>query len=372
VPNRPSAVDSIAPALVRTKQLLLQPFRFGLWARLAVVAIITGEAGGAGGGGFSNLGSVINSRSGKHFVAAAQFLDDPNWDQMQPYLIWIVLGSVLLLAVLFLWIYSDCVYRFILLDSVLTGQCRLIEGWRRWKLAGRRYLLWVIAFGFTSLVLFTAIVGVPALLAYRAAWFEKPEQHLLGLVSCGLLLLLVLFLVIAALAIVDLFARDFLIPVMALEGVGVMDGWERLMEVMNAEKGAFALYVFMKIVLNIARGFIFAIVNLFVILILLIPLAILGVAAFFIGQSAGMTMDEPSTALLLIAFGLLILAGILYVIGFVYSPGLVFFQAYTLLFFGARYEPLRSRMYPAAPTPAPPAASVFPNDMFTPPEPSAV
>jgi hypothetical protein len=372
VPNRPSAVDSINPALLRTKQLLLQPFRFGLWARLAVVAIITGETGSGGGGGLSNLGSVINNRGEKRFAAAAHFLSDPDWSQVQPYLPWIVLGFLLLAAVLFLWIYSDCVYRFILLDSVLTGDCRLIEGWRRWKHAGRRYLLWVIAFGFTSLVVFAAIVGVPLLLAFRAGWFEKPDQHLLGLVCGGLLFVLALLVTVAALAIIDLFARDFLIPVMAFEDVGVVDGWERLMGMMGPEKGAYALYVLMKIVLNVASGFIFAVVNLLVILVLLIPLAILGVAAFFIGQSAGMTLDDPSTMLLLIAFGLLILAGILYVIGFVYSPGLVFFQAYALLFFGARYEPLRSRMYPAPPTPAPPAAPVFPNDMFTPPEPSAV
>jgi len=56
VPNRLSAIESISPAFARTKQLLFQPFRFGLWARLAVVAVITGEAGVGGGGG----GSIPN------------------------------------------------------------------------------------------------------------------------------------------------------------------------------------------------------------------------------------------------------------------------------------------------------------------------
>ncbi|HMD38463.1 MAG TPA: hypothetical protein VKH15_04230 [Candidatus Acidoferrum sp.] len=369
MPNRASAVDSIAPAFLRTKQLLLQPFRLGLWARFAVVAIITGEAGGTGGG-FSNLGSLANNRGGKRFAAAARFLDDPSWNHIQPYLFWIVLGFVLLVAVLLLWIYSDCVYRFILLDSVLTGKCRLVESWRRWKYAGRRYLLWVIAFGFSSLVVFAGVVGVPALLAYRAGWFEKPDQHLLGLVLGGLLFVLVLIVVLAALAIINLLARDFLIPVMAFEDVGAMEGWERLMTIVSAEKGAYALYVLMKIVLNVASGIIFGIANFIVILILLIPLGIIGVAVFFIGRGAGLTLDDPSTVLLLIALGLLAFAGILYVIGFVYSPGLVFFQSYTLLFFGARYEPLRTRMYPTTPPPPTPAPLVPPGDPFPPPEPS--
>jgi hypothetical protein len=371
VPNHASAVDSITPALTRTKQLLLEPFRFGLWARLAVVAIITGEAGGGGGGSFSNLGSIIGNRGGKKLAAALHFLNDPRWEQIQPYLFWIVLGFVALAAVLLLWIYSDCVYRFILLDSVLTGKCQLIEGWRRWKYAGRRYLVWVIAFGFGSLVAFAAVAGVPALLAYRAGWFEKPEQHLLGLIGGGLLFVFVLLVVVAALAIIDLFGRDFLIPIMAFEDVGALEGWERLIDLMSAEKGAYALYVLMKIVLNVASGFIFAIVNFIVFLILLIPLGALGVAAFFIGKGAGMTLDNPSTILLLIAFGLLAFAGVLYVMGLVYSPALVFFQSYTLVFFGTRYAPLASRMYPAATpvatTPLNPAAGPLP-----PPEPSAI
>jgi hypothetical protein len=369
VPNHASAVDSITPALTRTKQLLLEPFRFGLWARLAVVAIITGEASGGGGGGFSNLGSIINSRGGKK-LAAAQFFDGSGWEQVQPYLFWIVFGFVALAAVLLLWIYSDCVYRFILLDSVLTGKCQLVEGWRRWKYAGRRYLVWAIAFGFSSLVAFAVVAGVPALLAYRAGWFEKPDRHLLGLIGGGLLFVLVLLVVIAALAAIDLFARDFLIPIMAFEEVGALEGWDRLIDMMGAEKGAYALYVLMKIVLNVASGFLFAIVNFIVFLILLIPLGILGVAAFLIGRGAGLTLDDPSTILLLIAFGLLVFAGVLYVMGFVYSPALVFFQSYTLVFFGTRYAPLASRMYPAAtptaPTSLTPAAGPLP-----PPEPSA-
>lgn len=368
MPNRVSAVDSITPAFTRTKQLLLQPFRLGLWARLAVVALITGEAGGGGGGGFSNLGSVINNRGGKRLAAATHFLNDPGWEQIQPYLFWIVLGFVLVAALALLWIYSDCVYRFILLDSVLTGKCELIEGWRRWKFAGRRYLLWVVAYAFGALIVIGAVAGLPLLVVYGAGWFEKPDQHILGFILGGILYFLAVLLLILALFVIDLLARDFLVPVMAFEDVGAMEGWERLMDMMSAEKGAYALYVLMKVVLNAASGIVFGIVNFFVTLILLIPLGIVA-WVFITGKGAGMNLEDPSTIMLLIAFGLLALAGILYVIAFVYSPALVFFQAYTLIFFGTRYAPLASRMYPAA-SPASTSPPLPQTGGSLPPEPS--
>ena len=280
------------------------------------------------------------------------------------------MGVVLVLAVLLFWIYSDCVYRFILLDAVVSGQCRLREGWRRWRAAGRQYLLWVVAFGFVAFVLVGVVAGVPVLLAYRAGWFEHPDQNLWVLIGGGILLVLVMILVVAVLAIIDMLGRDFLVPVMAFEEVGPIDGWRKVLAMMDVEKLAYAGYVLMKIVLGMGGAIIFTIVNLIVILALLIPLGLLGVIGFLIGKSAGVTWDNPSVVLLLAAFALLALAGLLYVVGFVYAPGLVFFQSYTLEFFAPRYGPLGSRMFPASPAMMPPTPPIPPGEPLLPPEPS--
>ncbi|MGC1415685.1 MAG: hypothetical protein WA817_10410 [Candidatus Acidiferrum sp.] len=364
MPSQVSAVDSISPAFARTKRLLFGPFRLGLWARLAVVALVTGEAGGGGGGGAS-LPNLNQNRGGhNHWAAAARLLNKPDWDQVRPYLAWIVLGALVVLALMLLWIYSDCVYRFILLESVITGQCRLREGWRRWREAGRRYMLWVIGYAISSLVLLGLVIGVPVWLAYSAGWFEKPDDHLGALIGGGMLLGLLFLALAALLAIIDLLARDFLVPVMAFEDVGVEDGWRRLWGMVSAEKIAFGGYVVMKIVLAMGSAIIFTIVNLIVILVLLIPLAILGVAAFFIGKGAGIIWDTPAI-LLVSGLGMLGLAGILYVMGFVYAPGLVFFQSYTLEFFASRYGPLANRMFPPSPPATPPIAPILPPEPFT-------
>jgi hypothetical protein len=371
MPNRASAVESISPAFARTKQMLFQPFRFGLWARLAVVALVTGEAGSVGGG--SSIPNLNNNRGGGDQLAGATRLFSlPGWDQMQAYAGWIALGLAVGLAVLLLWIYSDCVYRFILLDAVVSGQCRLREGWRRWREAGRRYFVWVIAFGFGAFAAVGVVAGIPALLAYRAGWFDKPEENLGVLIGGGILLALLVIAMVAVLAVIDMLARDFLVPVMAFENVGAVEGWERLLAMMGAEKSAYAVYVLMKIVLAIGSGIIFAIVNLIVILVLLIPLGLLALVGYFIGTGLGITWDL-SMELLVGAFGSLALAGILYVVGFVYAPGLVFFQSYTVEFFAPRYGPLGNKMFsptPAVPRlpphsgPMPPVPPLVPGDAF--------
>ena len=365
MPNRASAVESISPALARTKQLLFRPFRFGLWARLAVVALITGEAGGGGGGGGSipNFNPNRGQGGDNHLARAARLFSEPGWEQIQPYMGWIVVGVVLALAVMLLWIYSDCVYRFILLDAVVSGQCRLREGWRRWRAAGRRYFLWVIAFGFGAFAVVGLVAGVPLLLAYRAGRFEHPDRNLGVLIGGGILLALVVIMLVAVLAIIDMLGRDFLVPVMAFENVGALEGWERLLAIMGTEKLAYAGYVLMKIVLAMAAAIVFAILNLIVILVLLIPLGLLALAGYLIGTGLGITWDI-STELLVAAVGLLAIAGILYVVGFVYAPGLVFFQSYTVEFFAPRYGPLGSKMPPASlpgtPTSMPPGQRLQP------------
>ena len=59
-----------------------------------------------------------------------------------------------------------------------------------------------------------------------------------------------------------------------------------------------------------------------------------------------------------VVLGTVALSAILYAIAFVSAPAMVFFQAYTLNFFGSRYAPLGALMAPSPPVP--PVASPAP------------
>lgn len=334
--------------------MLFQPFQFWLWARMGIVALVIGEVGTGGGPGGANFNP---NRGGRHLHFVAKLFSTPGWEEMGPYLHWIVLGVVVGLTLTLLWIYCASVYRFILLDTIVTGQCRLKEGWRRWKSSGAEYFVWVIGFGICSVLIVGTVVGLPIWAAYRAGWFDKSDRHLPELIAGGVLLALVFLALLISLAAIDLLARDFLIPVMAFENLNAMDGWRRLLRLLTADKAAYVVYVLMKVVLAVGSAVFFAIADFFVILFLLVPILIIGFFGVMIGALAKWNI---SVICLLAAAALLLLAAILFVVGFVYAPGLVFFQSYAVEFFGVRYEPLRARLS-AVPSSTPPAAPPLPS-----------
>jgi hypothetical protein len=89
------------------------------------------------------------------------------------------------------------------------------------------------------------------------------------------------------------------------------------------------------------------------------------VIAVLIGKTAGLTWSLYTISLAVV-FGCIFIAVILYVISLISVPATVFFPAYSIYFFAARYLRLSEVLYPvAAPTVAPPEAPPF----LPPPEP---
>jgi len=356
VPASLSAVDAIAPAFARMRAQLFQPFRMSIWARLAVVALTTGELSGNWSGGTNFSLPPQWGGGGKEGWRSALSVAVPSTsDAVLEYLPWIVLGVALLFLLGVLWLYCSCVFRVVLFEAVLHARCEIRAGWRRWQSAGLSYFLWTLAFLAVSLGALAMLVGVPVFLAWRAGLFKNTGQNFGILLAGGVLLFFVFLGLLLMSYAIDLLARDFVIPVMALENVGVIDGWRRFLPMLRAEKGNFVIYVLMKIVLAVGSEILFAIVNFFVLLICLIPLGIVGVSGYLIFTSLGLSWNI-TTILLAVAAGLLALAGILYLLALVYSPGLVFFQSYAIHFFGARYPRLGALLNPPSPPLPPPAA----------------
>jgi hypothetical protein len=154
-------------------------------------------------------------------------------------------------------------------------------------------------------------------------------------------------------ALVSLFAKDFCLPIMAMEQVGVLDAWRQLLPMLAGEKMAYALYVLMKIVLAIASAIIFGIITIIVMIFLVVVLGIAGVIAFFVGKAIGITLSVATICVLVVIGGIL-LTGLFYLLALISTPPMVFFQSYTLHFFGARYPAVGAALFPP-PEALPPA-----------------
>jgi hypothetical protein len=364
MPKPLSAVDCIGPAFERTKRQLFVPFRFQRWARLALVCLITGEFAG-GGGSPGTFNYQPRSRRGDSFLNPGQF----DWSHLYPFLPWIIAGIGLGVLFILLWVYVASVYRFVLFDSVLYDRCELKGSWRRWEPFGRSYFFWCLSLFFAVWIGVLLLIGGPILLAWRAGLFHNPREHLAALILGGFLLLCVLFAFFVASAVAGLFAKDFCVPVMALEKLGVVDAWRRLLPMLGAEKLAFTGFVLMKIVLAVGSAIIFGIITLLALIAVAIPLVIAGVILFFVGKAAGLAWNLTTISIVVILGGI-VLTGILYLIALISTPAMVFFQSYVLHFFGARYPTLGAVVFAAPPEAPPSPAASGPPALEPPPAPA--
>jgi hypothetical protein len=193
-------------------------------------------------------------------------------------------------------------------------------------------------------------------------WFKQPREHLAALILGGILMFFVVVAFIVAAAVVHVLTKDFVVPQMALEGIGAIEGWRRLWPMIQADNKGYAGYVGMKIVLAIGAGIVIGIVSVILALMLAIPAIAVGIAAVFTGKSAGLTWNVFTITAAVIA-ACILFAVFMYLIALISVPVIVFFPAYAIYFFAARYRALSMVLYP------PPAAASLPQE--PPPFPSA-
>lgn len=354
-----SAVDSVSPAFADTKRLLFAPWKFGMWWRMSILGLLTGEfAGGGWSGGSTNFQFPQQHRQWVHWLVPPHS-GMPVW--VRDNWMWFSLCGLLLIALFFIAEYLASVSRFVLFDAVVTGRCEFRNGWRRRRNQGIRYFLWDIGFAFACIVALLLLIGVP-LWSFIKKLPSGANPDWGALLAGGLLIFIGLIVFLAVAAVIDLFARDFLVPVMAMENCGVWAGWRRLRQLLCGEKLACAGYILIKIVLSVGSTILFGIMDLIVVIFLLIPMGIIGVAIYLAVRNMNLVWNFGTIAALIVAIALVI-ALMLWAWAFVYSPGLVFFQSYTLRFFASRYPTLDAAMNP----PLPPLAPAVPPGL--PPEP---
>jgi hypothetical protein len=134
------------------------------------------------------------------------------------------------------------------------------------------------------------------------------------------------------------------------------------------EKGGYAAYIGMKIVLAIGAAIVLGVVSAIVILLFLIPVGGLGAVAVIAGMAAGLTWNLYTITLAVVVGSLAILL-MLYVISLISVPAVVFFPAYAIYFFAARYPALDALVHPAPP---PPMISPSPEPPPLPPAPEPI
>jgi hypothetical protein len=242
-----SAVDSISPAFQHAKAQLFRPFRLGQWSRLALVGLFAGEM--SSGGGCNNFRIPAHSGTGHRDFALSAFPD--------PWVFGPLLVALLIAApvVWLLFLYLSSRMRFILFDSVVAKRCEIRRMWRQRGEPAMRYFVWQIVLSLVTLAGMALIIGVPALIAFSLGWFTEPRSHLPGLILAGTLVFFVFMGWVLLALLAHVFSKDFVVPQMALEGISAFEGWSRLWKMLSTEKGGYAGYAGMKLLMAIGAAF---------------------------------------------------------------------------------------------------------------------
>ncbi len=356
-----SAVDAISPAFQHTKKQLIEPFRAGQWAKLALVGFLAGEvhSGGCSGGNFQ---MPTRTTGGDRFL-------DLGLSGMNP-AAYVGLIALLVVVVLVLWvlfIYVNSVMRFVLFDSVVAKRCEIRQYWNRRQKPGLRYFAWQLLLFLVLMVGLTILVGIPAAFALAVGWLKQSSQHMVPLILGGVILFFLVMTFALLWLVVVVFSKDFVVPQMALEDIGAMEAWQRLLPMLKSEKGGYAGYLGMKIVMAIGAAVIVGIAAMIIILLTLIPVGGVGAVLVLMGKSGGLHWNLY-TITLAVVIGSFLLAFILYVVSLVSVPAILFFPAYSIHFFAARYPALNAILHPVPPPPVEPPPTPPP---FLSPEPSS-
>lgn len=356
-----SAVDAISPAFEHARQQLVRPFRASQWAKLGLVGLLAGEMSSGGGG--CNPGSFRIPAYPSHtqHLLATGF---PN-PMLYASLIATLVAVGFVLMVLFL--YVNSVMRFVLFDSIVARECRIWYSWSRRQGPGWRFFVWQVLLALVSIVCLTILIGIPAGFAFLVGWLREPKEHLIPLILGGMVLFFIFLLFVVVQLVIHVMTKDFVVPQMALEEIGAIEGWRRLWPQIKREKGGYAAYIGMKILMAIAAAIILGIVSAIVILLFLIPVGGLGALAVIAGMATGLTWNLY-TITLAVVVGLIAIFTLLYVISLISVPAVVFFPAYSIYFFASRYPPLEALLHPAPP-PLPPMSPPDPPPVLPTPEP---
>lgn len=351
-----SAVDVVGSAFEHTRKQLTEPFQFGQWWRLALLGLATGEL--SSGGGCSNFRGLGNLPHPGHH---SQNLLDSGNPLSQLGLDPATIAGIIIVAIIgflilgLVFVYISSISRFMLFESVLRKRCELSASWERWQRQGLRFFGWQLAVSIISLGV-AAMLFLPLLLPVLAVLRRNQEPDLALLVA--FLPMISAFLTFGlVLLLIHVLAKDFVVPVMAVDNVGVLEGWRRLFDTLKADPWGFAGYLGMKVILAIGAGIFFGILSAIVVVVVLIPIAIVGVVLVIGAKAAGFGWGVFTITAAIVA-AVLLLGALLYLAGLISVPIAVFFPAYAMYFFAERFPALRAQLYPAPATPPLPPATV--------------
>jgi hypothetical protein len=346
-----NASEAISPALDRAKDLLARPFRWSTFFKIAAVAFFA-ELGG---------GSFNFSTPGRGGSGAIHALPPAMLAFIVAFAV--ILGLVFMVISLILF-YIGSRLQLVLVELVATRQTFVSPVWRRvsqstWRWIGLKVLYFLAA------ILLLGVLALPVIF-YFVSHHSLPSFDSFHIAEI-ILFVAAAIVVVLIIAVTYSLLRDFTLPFIALEDLSISESLRRLLYMLSAEPGAFALFILLRFILIIIFAIAAEVCIAIVVLISLIPFAI-------VGGGLWIALHNSGTGGTIALIGCAVVAGLIFLawlavlgisaLGSVYT----FSQAYSLYFLGGRYPLLGDLLDRSTPPPSFAYPAGFPPPSYPPPQ----
>jgi hypothetical protein len=167
----------------------------------------------------------------------------------------IIFGGLFIIAVVIVILWVSSRGSFMFLDNVVRNKAEISVPWKRFKTLGNSLFVWRLVFGLIGLLL--SVLFMVFFFMTASHYYEN--QRNLGIpiimaVAMGLFFLLLM----AIIAYIYLFLRDFVVPIMYKNNIKAVPAWRMFLSVLGKHPFHFILYGLLILMLMVA--FIIAVV----------------------------------------------------------------------------------------------------------------
>src|SRR5947209_10750674 len=160
--NRLSAIDAVSPAMARVGAMLFHPFGVKTWLKIGFIGLLSG--------GVARFSGNMNFRGPMvpPEIHGGNLPDDPLGAIQRAihsihladyaHIIMAVLITIFVVALVFLYLF--CRFRFVLFDSVISGEAVVGRGWRQYASQANRYFGFWLVFRLVNWATIILIIGV--------------------------------------------------------------------------------------------------------------------------------------------------------------------------------------------------------------------
>ena len=246
------AFSRLDSAFQRTKSLLW-PIKWGVWLRLALIALFVG-----GGVSFPNT-SGYNFEEGDLPPGVVESLPD-----IAPLIVAFIL---IVLVIALVWWIIGTVMQFVFVDMLRTGDIHIRPFFG--ERLGKGVRLFLFQVGLTLILILAMMAFILMLVGLGGS----------GVGGVAFILLFIPFVLVAALlfGIIFLLTHDFVVPIMIREDCGVIEGWRRLFGMISENVMQIVVYVVTRLVLGLIAAIVQAVLVILAMLIVAIPFVLIGI-----------------------------------------------------------------------------------------------